>query len=361
MKQVFSIGNVARDHFEQQLATLAATRADGRGWLSCFVDRVQDTREQLAALLECALQTVPAAEREAFNEAATKAADALRGQHSKDWRSLALFVHAGDTAERATVVPLAAATEPGVSWNPVPDVTPLLAVRGLHRPLAVIMARRGGVQLLEVRGTLVSQRAWTSRPQSGPGNGRSPIADLWVRMLRRGLSAIGNAVPIVVAGDADQLETAVGWLPQRLRSRLLGTVPLAGRLDQRRAIAQVLDHVESLQRDEGRVVAARLVRTVQAGGRAVAGQAATREVLLGGGAETLIVAADGMAGTDGRCDRPQASLELAHLALQRGVAVTVVDSDELRYIGGVGCLLAQHAEQWVMPRPPARATLDLVA
>jgi hypothetical protein len=43
------------------------------------------------------------------------------------------------------------------------------------------------------------------------------------------------------------------------------------------------------------------------------------------------------------------------------VRVELVNSDELRHLGGVGCLLRAPAEPLAMPEPAAGRRLDLVA
>jgi hypothetical protein len=122
---------------------------------------------------------------------------------------------------------------------------------------------------------------------------------------------------------------------------------------------------------ESRQIAARLVSGVRRRGGAVTGGLATLEALREGHAEVLVIAKgfspDPLWGwDDGDTNRireraPDLRAELIRLAGQQGVPVEVVDSDELRYLGGVGCLLSDRPLGQAQRQPSRQGRLRLVA
>ena len=85
---------------------------------------------------------------------------------------------------------------------------------------------------------------------------------------------------------------------------------------------------------------------------------AALEALRQGSVDTLVIADAGQPNEGAHWD---AKIELSRQACRQGTRVVLADSEELRYLGGVGCLLGQRHETRAMPVPPRFGRLDLVA
>jgi peptide subunit release factor 1 (eRF1) len=165
-----------------------------------------------------------------------------------------------------------------------------------------------------------------------------------------------SGIPLVVAADGDRLEELVAWLPRRLKSRVVERLALSRCGSEAAAIDQARKHVAGTRDRESAELTARLVRVLRPHGSAVFGQVATEQAVRTGNADTLVVA-------DGRVDaggsRWDARIELTRLARQQGIPVITSDSDELHYLGGVGCTLRRRSVGRAAMLPSGR--IELVA
>jgi len=128
------------------------------------------------------------------------------------------------------------------------------------------------------------------------------------------------------------------------------------------------------------------MRAIRSGGLGVAGAIASYAALRADAVETLVIdtqhdfpgirqcadcgtlqAAGDQASSCSRCGGERladwaVAIEMVRLASQRGVPVVITQSEDVRYLGGVGCLLREPFEVEVMPYPAVeRPALDLVA
>jgi hypothetical protein len=287
-------------------------------------------------------------------------------------------------------IPLAVPLANRMSWYRIPDIAPLVATAAAEQRFALVMVRGGALQVLGIEGGKPVPRVWAAQGLSRAGRpgqavqGQTPLFDLTMQNVRRVLLA-EHSTPVVIAGDADALERVARWLPRRLLPRLLNTIPIPPDMGERQAIDRVRGRLQDSQRIDAMGVVARFVRALRVRGQAVAGPMAVREALHGQRAQALVIA-DGHCAEQGwvcdacgvnsqttptpaccpECGRPGPSawdpvIELTRLAIRQGARVVFADSDELRYLGGIGCLLTQHAEHQVMSEPGTRTALDLVA
>jgi hypothetical protein len=157
-------------------------------------------------------------------------------------------------------------------------------------------------------------------------------------------------------------------------------------LDQEAAVRFVQQRLAQRSDLQQQQAATRLLRAIRSGGLGVAGPVASYEALRADAVETLVIdpqhdfpavrqcadcgklqAAGATASHCSRCDGGRladwaVAAELVRLALQRDIPVVATQSEDVRYLGGVGCLLREPFEVKVMPQSAVeRPVLDLVA
>jgi hypothetical protein len=202
-------------------------------------------------------------------------------------------------------------------------------------------------------------------------------------LLRRVLAA-GGAGPLILAGDRHQLEAVRDWLPQRATARLVDMVAVPFGLGQSDAIDFVCRRA-ALKEEGAGCLTGRWIRAIRQRRDAVAGCLASLQALRQGQAGLLVMTPEYQSPPGWRCEDCGATelalqaptgcptcgaankrtwnvrIELTRLAVQRGVPLHLSDSDELRYLGGVGCLLKPRPQvQDRRTALPGRG-LDLVA
>jgi hypothetical protein len=299
---------------------------------------------------------------------------------------VAIFARGLAGGQSLSVVPLGAPTEPRLTFHRVPDLGPLAVAGPRQEAFTLVLARKAGLQVLDVDGQTVTPKAWASfRDNPKNAAGGIVVPQRRFQVLRRALSGV-SAKPLVVAGDGACLDEVTEALPARATGRLHDVCRMPAHLDQEAVIKRVKQRL--LQRHELRdyQLASRLVRAVRNNGMAVAGPILCREALRTGVAEALVLGKQGSSDHVWWCEacqdltlsaqRPShcgncgaeavhrwdSEAELVRLACQQGIAVVYSDAEALREIGGVGCVLREPVEEAVMETSRvSREVLDLVA
>ena len=348
------------------LDRLAAVEPGDVAFLSCYLDASAGRaacRRFLAEKAAAIRATLHGNARLEFENALTMVERQLELQWHPDAKGLALFARSPAGGRHLSVLRLAVPMGNRLALYRLPEILPLVELQEQQPPFTLLLARRGGLQVLDVDLGRTAPRAWSAdvrglraAPGSRPPDGSVAPLDRALQTIRRVVSA--STAPLLLAGDADALDAVRQWLPRRAAARLADCIEVPNHLEQREAIDRVRTDLAEVRRVEGRRLAARLVRAMRRGSLAVAGEYATLEALCAGMAHTLVLSAD--------CDRSgivqwDAPIELSRLAWQHGARIVLADSDELRYLGGVGCLLREPADAAAMPTPPRVERLELVA
>jgi len=237
-------------------------------------------------------------------------------------------------------------------------------------PFTVLLAQAGRVQVLDIDLAVATPRAWVDdaeMPQATGGNLIGSVAgsvstsrmvrlDRSVRLIQKLLA--GSPTPLLLAGDEASLRRVIDWLPQRAVSRLLGAVTVPRGFDQRETVELLRGRLADIHAEISMQLASSVVAAMRTRGPAVAGHVAALEALRQGNVDTLVIADAGRLNLGAHWD---ATIELSRQACQQGTRVVLADSEELRYLGGVGCLLRQRDEARAMPVPARFSHLDLVA
>jgi len=301
-------------------------------------------------------------------------------------RGVAIFARGLAGGQYLSVVPLSGAVRPGMSFYAVPDLTQLVPGQSSDGPFTLVLARRGGLQVLDVQGAEAVSRAWAAyRPAARDAYDGGKPATGPSRVLRRALAGAGET-PLVVAGDGNCLDEITSALPARAVGRLSDVTRVPPALDQEAAVNFVRQRFAQRSGLQHQQAATRLMRAIRSGGLGVAGAIASYAALRADAVETLVIdtqhdfpgirqcadcgtlqAAGDQASSCSRCGGERladwaVAIEMVRLASQRGVPVVITQSEDVRYLGGVGCLLREPFEVEVMPYPAVeRPALDLVA
>lgn len=361
------------DDLDVELARLAAAEPGDTCYLSCYLDARQGPAacdDFLASKAELIRSTLEGTARLDFENALTMIERELeRGWHPSI-QGLALFAQGPAGGRFLSVLRFALPLDNRLVMYRVPEILPLLALKEQAARFSLLLARRSGLQLLDVDLGAATPKAWAVDRRHSDGSehpaGRGadmddpygPIARLGGprHLIRRAVSACTD--PLLLAGDSIRLEDLGNWLPRRAAARLVATLELPSRIKLREAVALARDAFMAAMRQDGQRLAGSLVKGLRRSGQAVAGEAATLEALRAGRVATLVVAEGGLP-ADGPGWFPQ--LELGRIACRQGVPVVSADSDELRYLGGVGCLLRQRRGAIAMRAPARPGRLELVA
>jgi ribosomal protein L7Ae-like RNA K-turn-binding protein len=359
------------DAVASELALLSTIEPSEAAFVSCYLDTrvgksaclqfVNDQARSVSAQLEGRALLD-------FQSAATMVARQVERNWRADSQGMALFARSITGGRYLSVLHTAAPLRDSMTVYRVPQILPLLELQYTAPAFTLLQAREGTVQVLDVDAQQARPRAMAVglrsqqrlrgavREALHPTNGSSLA---WLkRPLQRLRPILARSVsPMVLAGDADTLDAVSSALPRRIAAHLADTVSIPRRLDERAGIDHVRQHVMQTRRMLAKQLAARLVQATSARGAAATGPFAAQQALQEGSAGTLVVAADAST----HAVFWDARIELSRLAQQQGVPVVVADSDELRHLGGIGCLLTQRTETRAEPQPVRYGTLDLVA
>lgn len=375
----------------QVLATIEPTDAD---FLSCYVDltagqaaceawleqRAEATRADLQGVtridFEQALEMVQTAVARIWEDAEDGPAKP----------AVAIFARGLAGGQSLSVVPLDAPVEPRLLFYRVPDLAPLAIAEHHSEAFTLVLARKDGLQVLDVDGQTVTPKAWASFRDSPKHAARSIVVpQRRFQVLRRALSG-ASAQPLVVAGDGACLDEVTEALPARATGRLHDVCRMPAHLEQAVVIKRVRQRLLQRRELKDYQLASRLVRAARNNGLAVAGPIPCREALRTGAAEALVLGKQRSSHRVWRCEachdltvsapRPShcdscgadpmsrwdTDVELVRLACQQGIAVVYSDAEALSEIGGVGCMLREPVEVAVLETPKvSREALDLVA
>jgi hypothetical protein len=378
-----------------ELERLAVVEPSDADFLSCYVNPQAGRSaalawfdERIAALREALCNRQGAVMRLDLEQAAEMTRGALAALWDDEGTppGVAIFARGLAGGQYLSVVRLREPVRPSLSFYAVPDLTQTVSAQRCATPFTLILARRGGLQVLDVEGSEVVSRAWAALRPTARGSVQTAAQSRErFRVLRRALAG-ANETPLVAAGDGNCLDDLTAALPARALGRLSDVLRVPATLDQESAVRFVQQRLAQRSDLQHQQAASRLLRAVRTGGLGVAGAIASYEALRADAVETLVIdpqhdfpdlrqctdcgrlqAAAKTAAHCSQCGGRRASewaaaVELVRLALQRHIPVVATQSEDVRYLGGVGCLLREPFEVEVMPQPAVeRPALDLVA
>lgn len=373
MQQVRKPGLLGNAELKEELALLAAVEPSDFPFISCYLNAGAGKTachrflEQKAAIIR---PTLSGSARFAFENALAMLQRHLEEHWTAEAQGLAMFARGLAGGRHLSVMRFAVPFENSMVVYRVPEVLPLVELLQRESEFTLVLAHRGQVQVLDIDLGTAAPRAWVNglgtmgAAFSTPNNAaaasaaKNRVAPLGgaLRFIQR--SAAASSTPLLLAGDEEALKKVVDWLPQRAVSRLLGTLAVPKSFGQREAVDLVRSQFAAVHAEDAKQLASRLVTAVRTHGQAVAGHLATLEALRQDNVDTLVISDAGKRNIGARWDE---KIELSRQAWQQGTRVVLAESEELRYLGGVGCLLRQCDEKRAMPVPARFGHLELVA
>ena len=372
MQQVRKPGLLGNAELKEELALLAAIEPGDFPFISCYLNAgagktaCHQFLEQKAAVIR---PTLSGSARFAFENALAMLRRHLEEHWNAGAQGLAMFARGLAGGRHLSVMRFAVPFENSMAVYRVPEVLPLVELLQREPEFTLVLAHRGQVQVLDIDLGKAAPRAWVNdfgtigAAFSTPNNAAASAAKNRVaalggaqRFIQR--SAAASSTPLLLAGDEEALKKIVDWLPQRAVSRLLGTLAVPRSFGQREAVDLVRSQFAAMHAEDAKQLASRLVTAVRTQGQAVAGNLATLEALRQGNVDTLVISDAGKPNMGARWDE---KIELSRQAWQQGTRVVLAESEELRYLGGVGCLLRQCHEKRAMPVSARFGHLELVA
>jgi hypothetical protein len=370
-----------------QLSALASEEAGCAPFLSCYLDAttgIAGCRDFLTERYLDLAGSMPESQRALLDEAVTMVDAAFAHSWPEGVRTIAVFARPGTKERCLQILPLIDAVPAQVSWYGLPQLLPAMETAASTTRFRLLLSRRHALHVVDVIDGVVKIRAWASPQSATNRTARDADLDPPAMGLRRALLE-RSSMPLVVGGAGPDLDTVFHWLPAHAKTRYVERVAVPDHLDFNQAVRFVIDDYEDRRRLEAQLEVSRLLRASRGHGFAVLGPLGCMEALRSGDVETLVLArdftlpriwhcdgcgADHACGAQptacGVCDNTTLSMfdfaiEIGCLAKRKGVNVVFSDADELRYLGGVGCLLMQPADTVAMPLPARRRRLDLVA
>ena len=369
------------DELRGHIAVLACIDETDAPFVSCYLNLEQGEAGYRKVLENRALALRSTLEDEArvdFDAAIHQIEAYLAEKLRSGAKGVALFSRQFRAGAFFLPMQFAAPLPHWIAVYPTPNLFHLMALKDTYHRYVVLLATGTWVRILEVNLGAATVQAWTTQPELRERVGRewtkahyeshrrertSRFLKEQIELLGR-LMAAGGHTHLILAGDPRLTGEIRRALPKSVASKLVDTIPAAGRDTQEDVVAATLSAFVEWEEQESQAVAARFVQGIRTQGRAVAGATASLDALRQRRGDILLLARDLLPEPGWRCaacgairiehDAPaacpecgkkavrliDAAVELVRLAGQQDCPVEVVEHcDPLMALGGVGCLL----------------------
>jgi hypothetical protein len=341
-----SYGVTAR--LKKAMNRLAELAPNGSPLLSCFVD-LTEPRHHSAARLELQVKELAHPcnihEKKALMEAFFVMKDHLLNEVSDQASGAAIYVRSGPA-------PFFEALEFGVTFDTklivsdLPQIYPLVETRDSYERFVVVVVREESARILETTMGSITREIFQEKPALRERLGRewtrehyqSHKRDRDERFVRMKVEIVEELMRrrghnhLVVSGSPKMVSRFTNALPKRLQELVISTLTAPSN----KGVGFVVDEAVALSVAKENLDSQKRVQTLKAqlmsGGLAVAGEDSCRRALIQGYADMLVI--------DHDYRDPSIREELVRLAIKNGITVeTVKNSDDLKFLGEVGCLL----------------------
>lgn len=333
---------------KKALNRLSDVAPDESPLISCFVNLEENLAMTLQAFERQALEMsrrLGGKRRVDFEDAFAEIKNHLETSLAKGSKGAAIYARWG---ERPFFLPLefSVPLDSQLIVDTLPHIYPVIETKDTYHRFAIVVVTEEEARIVETVVGAVTREIFTKRPELRERLGRE-----WTRehyqnhkknrndqFLQQKIGIVDELMKqrghnhLVVAGSPKAVARFTKALPPRLKKKLLTTLPTNPRNGIYPIVVEALEvfaaneHIESHDRVE------ELESAVMSRGLGVAGVSATREALMQGYADMLII--------DHDFDEPELKEELVRLATRNDIPIeTVKDSEALERLTGVGCLL----------------------
>ena len=366
------------DELERTIRLLATLDPGKDPFISCYVglETEADWRDALDRRIRVVRRGLPRADRRPFEEALGMVEHQLADAAAPGVRGTAVFARGGDDPLLVPLrfeVPLP--THFGV--GAAPSIYHLVELKDTYHRYVVVLTNEREARILEINLGSVTEEIWRERPAEP-----ERVRERWSREHYRHrraeqteefvrekvaivdrLMARGGHTHLMVAGDERMVRRVCDALPRHLQTKLVDAVVTAADASPQEAVLATIQAFVRAEEQESQAVVDVLARELAVDGLAAAGAEATLQALRWGQADTVVVAKDWIPAPAWACHECAAVVigpprpvctecgargpvaadlreEIARLAEQASCHVEVVnESETLRQLGGVGCLL----------------------
>lgn len=376
MKTLNAYKPVQRDELVRKIQSVDSISTADEPVLSCYLDTRQGSHACHRFIDEQAQQIMnindvsPAFRTDAAISQIHQLID--RKRHALT-QGLALFTSCQQEHPNFEYLALPAPVKNLFSVYPSADIMPLQNMLNTFENITLLVFIDGVMQLYELNLGHLKPLAWAAAPhleqQSDmrQANTGSTIAQRQLHSVCLSMLKLSSK-PLLIAAQAANVESIKSWLPKKIAWRLMDTIELPTSLDHSQAKHYIRMTIQQLKSTQSRTVISRLINSLVQKEYARLGVASSIAALNNSDVECLVIAENYHQPNFWRCDHcatfyhshnpsgvcstcghknlvfANHVTEASWLAFRRHIPVILVDSDELRYMGGIGCLLSQKQE-----------------
>lgn len=324
--------------------------------LSCFLDLDKSRAaalDELEARSTMTAQRLEGKRRSDFQDAYKEVREYLNSSLEGSSKSAAIYARWGENPVFSAMqfeVPL----ETDFVVDSLPHIYPLIQLKDTYHRFVIVITTETEARILETTIGAVTEEILKKRADLRERLGREWTREHYqnhkrereqqfirekIRILDRLMSQRGHN-HLIVAGSPGMVGRLTGELPQRLKEKLITTMPVNPKSGLDPILLESIQLFVAAENVESHNRVRDLESAVLRGGLGVAGYHASRAALQGGYADVLIV--------DQEDSDPELREELVRLAVGGGVTVETVNRNEtLQRFGGAGCLLRYlPPEEW---------------
>lgn len=316
--------------------------------ISCFVNLDQPRAEALSEIESRARHVskrLGGQRRVDFEDALDEVREYLEGAIREGSKSVAVYSRWGNHPVFLPLqfrVPL----ETQFIVDRLPHIYPLIELKDTYHRFVIVITTEDAVRILETTVGSVTEEILASRPELRERVGREWTREHYrnhkrereqqfirekIRVIDELMSRRGHSY-LIVAGSPRMTAAFTKALPARLHKRLLSSISANPKAGIDPILLRSVELFVEAENSESHDHVEKLESAILRNGLGVAGYQASKEALIGGYADLLIVE---QAYAD-----PEMREELVRLATASGVQIETVNcSETLRRLSGYGCLL----------------------
>lgn len=316
----------------------------------------------------------------------------ISNHRDTDAQSLALFWRVGQDDALVSVMPLPIRSANRISVYRQPDIRPLLPLLNDESNATILAYLDKRVHVFDVSLGKIKPVSWALAPHLSGNPVSSYSGNLDVGGENQ-LKALCTSLihlrykPLILVAKSEDIPTLKAWLPDVIEWNLDSCFTLPKWLGKNGLSSYIGQQYRLQQRMQSSGLANRLLSVIRSRGPATAGTVASLRSIQENRAKRLLITHETLTEPGGYCsscgamplDIGQAdtcpgcgqgmSIQFHHviescwMAYQQNIPVYPVESSELLYLGGVGCILKQKGISNSQPFTPAgsRHGLELVA
>lgn len=321
--------------------------------LSCYFNlstREPFVRSKFALQAQTLRTTLSNGEHDAFDEAVRRVEDFLFDEIKPSTQGASVFARGG-RQPFWMALQFHVELPTWITVGPVPNVYHLVEFKDSYHRFVIMLSLPHSTRIIEVNLGAITEELWSRFPatranvSAGWSRGhyihhRQQQPDHFIRekinVLNRLMDA-GAHTHLILAGTPAMTEKVKSMLPKHLAAKLVYTAESYRREGVSDIVRQTIEGFVAREEMESRAVVDRLVTELRIGGLAVVGIEQTMRALEWGQADVLVLTKD--------FDPNHLVKEMmVRLAETKGCSVEIVnESNELRSLGGVGCILRYAA------------------